>query len=1112
MPQQATADDSELGLSLARRFHPSRRLPTTTTMTLSTGAPLRSITARPLAHISSTTATTTTTSTADTSDAAPPSDSSSTVADALAPTPSLANTDTAMRSFAVIVCTECLYLEFPGCDVHGVLYTKRAPDEDTNPGPFSPRPSTTTPPPPPPPTPSTAAAPFHAKCPKCTAATNNVRPFREGCRRCKAATTVHMWCSTLSEIAQAYQAFPTGCEEMEHSTLSCELCKSVVFPRARGSLTKRTMDHAIMSTNGKVLKVSNFQRSMPHVEGCPRKGMPSQTIAVQLTKSELTFVLERLLHCPVTPRIVGGPQYRKRPQQVITQQNHLHQIYLRLLSTVVRSFDPLSPNAMDPLHKIVSLLQQIEPMALFHEWSPPQVLSTAQHKPHRVEASSILDDQHGADNVLHQSEGCWRPKTSSSLTTDQASTATSEWIQFQFNPTVALASVELQWHVDLLPARYSVLVTQDDGIVNTVAVVVDGRAQQAIPFAQRSSVASVRVVVFGQADKGMTCGLETVTFYDAGVDTQRVSNESVLQDLQGWLLSAATSSTESVRDTALTGLQRLALASGSLCGLMQLATSLLLNTCRMNAAMAGRSLDEQDWNRLDRLSDEAHEAATVFLGQLAKNVLTIMVANDTPQAGENSLVEKHVLEQIVKTLNQSHDTLSTNTSSPKRSVQRLPSPKSVCPATDGEQSESPLYPYLTMAACQSSFSDAITRRSQLGMIILMIVSELSAWQMKRMQKGEEFAGKKEEELMQLEEPFSLEVRPRFWELSHRLLSHVLDPWVTASSQSSARVRTLEKHEEEAKNDSTPEEFTFDHEVKHTLGIDLYDALNQSFDVLGASLADSGYLGSSHTNHKPKFTPDTTCVGILQIITSNIRRLVLSRADPMDIEMDSDRGVPSGSADAAVASPALEPIIHKLEQLISLGTKRSDKFFTLSLKAAAAVEVGMEAFYPSAQQRTQLLTSRMGTGSTLEVQVRWPVQERDQEDPRYERLILMLQFECIRMGFTHAIRGRWQFFMHLVVQVPESIDTMEVLQRHFAPCIQQTGFAPWQVVAGAQEISINLQRHLHWNRVEKMSHDSGAGWIRVYPRDVAIFEDVIADVDLFLSDHDKRAAAKMTVRP
>lgn len=221
-----------------------------------------------------------------------------------------------MRMFAVIICNDCLYLEFPGCDVHGVLYTDRvlsteSKDKETG-----------------------NRSRLHAKCPDCTAATNNVRPFRDGCRRCKGTTTIYMWSSTLDEISQAHEAFPAHTEEIEHTALVCDFCQSVVFPRAREVLTRRSVEEPLTTLNGKPLKVSNFQLSMPHVDGCSRKGMPVKAVAIQLPKSELKFVNDRIEKCPLAPRIQGGPQYRKRHVEVITQQNHLHQVCMLLFDCV----------------------------------------------------------------------------------------------------------------------------------------------------------------------------------------------------------------------------------------------------------------------------------------------------------------------------------------------------------------------------------------------------------------------------------------------------------------------------------------------------------------------------------------------------------------------------------------------------------------------------------------------------------------------------------------------------------------------------------------------------------------------------------------------------------
>lgn len=88
-------------------------------------------------------------------------------------------------------------------------------------------------------------------------------------------------------------------------------------------------------------------------------------------------------------------------------------------------------------------------------------------------------------------------------------------------------------------------------------------------------------------------------------------------------------------------------------------------------------------------------------------------------------------------------------------------------------------------------------------------------------------------------------------------------------------------------------------------------------------------------------------------------------------------------------------------------------------------------------------------------------------------------------------------MHLIVMVPQEMKTEDMLRKTFDECIQNAGFVSWQVIAGAQEISVTLQRHLHWNRIEKMSHDSGSGWIRVYPRNVASYNDVLREVDAFV---------------
>ncbi|RHY01826.1 hypothetical protein DYB25_002433 [Aphanomyces astaci] len=335
--------------------------------------------------------------------------------------------------------------------------------------------------------------------------------------------------------------------------------------------------------------------------------------------------------------------------------------------------------------------------------------------------------------------------------------------------------------------------------------------------------------------------------------------------------------------------------------------------------------------------------------------------------------------------------------------------------------------------------------------------------MQRMQRPEEFVGRRQEdELSRLEDPFSIQVSSELFELGYTLLTDLLAPWL---------------------NPSQP---THLHDALAAAATQLTQSLAQTSPpafILHAA-ADTRPNASQPSVVEHRFTPNAMGLAVLQIVTSNVRRLVLSHVDPAEV------GLQDGQ----------DQLIQALEHLIPLGTKRTDPLFSLSLQAAAAIEVGMEAFYPSSQQRTDMLTTRMGHGATLEFQLRWPVQEREQEDPRYERLILVLQLACIKEGFEHALRGTWGVCLHLVVGLPSTQSTADVLTQCIAESIQQAGFAGWKVAAGAQEVSITLQRHLHWNRVEKMGHDSGSGWIRVYPQAVATYDDVLVEVNAFVGQH------------
>ena len=117
-----------------------------------------------------------------------------------------------------------------------------------------------------------------------------------------------------------------------------------------------------------------------------------------------------------------------------------------------------------------------------------------------------------------------------------------------------------------------------------------------------------------------------------------------------------------------------------------------------------------------------------------------------------------------------------------------------------------------------------------------------------------------------------------------------------------------------------------------------------------------------------FTLERMGLGVLQTLTANLRRLVVSRVDPMDVGIGVtplslpaitvpntyDLGASTSTSPTVLAAPSsfststtLSTMLTTLEELIVTGGKASDPLFPLSLQAAAAaVEVGMEALYLS----------------------------------------------------------------------------------------------------------------------------------------------------------------------
>ena len=140
---------------------------------------------------------------------------------------------------------------------------------------------------------------------------------------------------------------------------------------------------------------------------------------------------------------------------------------------------------------------------------------------------------------------------------------------------------------------------------------------------------------------GKSFGLESIDCKEASFDSVYTPTSVVLRDIQRWLYEAAVSSSFEVRDLAVQALQSILLASGSLCGLLQLATCLLLNT-RVESTTATTSIDRQKWDQLDMLSEDGQSSAQLFVQKLAASIQR-MVIRGHPQVGS---LDRCYVEQL----------------------------------------------------------------------------------------------------------------------------------------------------------------------------------------------------------------------------------------------------------------------------------------------------------------------------------------------------------------------------------------------------------------------------------------------------------------------------------
>lgn len=153
------------------------------------------------------------------------------------------------KSACIVLCSQCSFLEFPGCGTHKQLLSVRKKNG-------------------------------HGKCAKCPCSTDTNGPWFNGCRMCKSPTRKLFWSISIREAQFLLRAFPTDKRSKDESAkmtiLSCPCCGVVGFGGIDGGdgtepvLALKTDEHDFDLGEGWSLDCEVVEERIQHLDGCPK--------------------------------------------------------------------------------------------------------------------------------------------------------------------------------------------------------------------------------------------------------------------------------------------------------------------------------------------------------------------------------------------------------------------------------------------------------------------------------------------------------------------------------------------------------------------------------------------------------------------------------------------------------------------------------------------------------------------------------------------------------------------------------------------------------------------------------------------------------------------------
>ena len=298
---------------------------------------------------------------------------------------------------------------------------------------------------------------------------------------------------------------------------------------------------------------------------------------------------------------------------------------------------------------------------------------------------------------------------------------------------------------------------------------------------------------------------------------------------------------------------------------------------------------------------------------------------------------------------------------------------------------------------------------------------------------------------------------------------------------------------------------------------------------------------------------SVATSVLRILTANIRRLVVSGLSPRELgfaacePLHGESGESKGTEGEAESKDADTGTLSQLQKLLeglagdpgctymlcratcllllrrplSLSFSRPPVSCvhrtgevagvdpTLSLEAGAVLDAGLPLFWRTVAQRQERVTKLLSPGGVMELHFTWPCNtgEDNEVDARFERAALLMHSLCRRKKLRAATAGHWSGSLHVVVEIPEgSVET--VLREHLGSIMGLAGFDGWSFSEGcsAPDIQVRVERSATFDRTLRLKTEAGVGWVRLYPKAVASFDQVCESVDAYVAHHETAAAA------